>query len=141
MNKILTLSILVLCFYSCSNETRKENTRENTEKKETSTPPEQKWKINDEMIVHLKNMESSVLNFEGEELAEYHSLSDSLSKNIKLLLSSCTMKGKAHDALHSWLMPFFDLRDQLAESDDLEIAIDVHQQMKLAFVDFRKKFE
>ena len=46
-----------------------------------------KWKVDDSMMIHIRNMEKDVKEFSGTELSEYKSLSGRLQSNISLLTS------------------------------------------------------
>ncbi len=110
---ILAGSILL---FSCNNATKEQ---EKVKTETVSQEPEhqhdenetielnngEKWKVDENMITHIRNMENDVSNFKGTTLTEYKTLSENLQKNVDLLTSNCTMKGKAHDELHKWLLP------------------------------------
>jgi hypothetical protein len=64
----------------------------------------EKWKVDANMITHIRNMENDVISFAKVEQKDYKSLSEKLQSNIDLLTSNCTMKGKAHDELHKWVI-------------------------------------
>lgn len=139
---LFTFSLSIILF-SCSSEKKQEKPEETakdrTEKEITSK--EGKWKINDTLVMHVKKMESTVTSFHEKELEKYHILSDTLTAQINAMVNSCRMKGPGHDELHRWLHPFMKMKNKLGETSNLDTAIDIHQQMKLAFVEFRKKFE
>lgn len=69
----------------------------------------EKWKVDDHMMVHLRNMEGAVVALENPSLSECKTLSTQLQNHLNLLTSNCTMQGEAHDELHKWLLPFLEL--------------------------------
>ena len=73
----------------------------------------EKWQVDANMLTHIRNMENDVVSFAKVEQKDYKSLSEKLQSNIDLLTSNCTMKGKAHDELHKWLLPYIDLVKEL----------------------------
>ena len=123
-NKTLSLIVISLFLFSCGN-TSKEKSKEETE---TVTHEEhqhnaeiqtielnngEKWNVDTNMITHIRNMENDIISFAKVEQKDYKSLSNKLQSNIDLLTSNCTMKGKAHDELHKWLLPYIDLVKEL----------------------------
>ena len=115
MKKItISLTVISLFLFSCSN-TSNEKSKQQTE---TVTHEEhqhndemqtielnngEKWKVDANMITHIRNMENDIISFSTVEQKDYKSLAEKLQSNIDLLTSNCTMKGKAHDELHKWL--------------------------------------
>lgn len=81
---------------------------------------DEKWSVNKEMMVHIKNMESDIEVTSNESSPNYEDLGSKLDENIGLLTSNCTMTGKAHDELHKWLLPFIDLVKDLNATDSKE---------------------
>ena len=65
-----------------------------------------KWKVPMAMMQHLNVMQEDIARARENNLKNYKALSLSLEKEIDLLTSNCTMKGKGHDELHKWLVPF-----------------------------------
>ena len=110
--KISTIVLSVFLLVSCNNKANEEAT--------VATEPEtyqhldtqaiqlndgKKWKVDDHMMVHFRNMEKAVSAADNEN---YQMLIDELASNINLLTSNCTMKGQGHDELHKWLLPFIE---------------------------------
>jgi hypothetical protein len=71
----------------------------------------------------------------------YKSLSEKLQSNIDLLTSNCTMKGKAHDELHKWLLPYIDLVKELSEAKDPTEAEKQFQNIQTSFNTFNQYFQ
>ncbi len=101
----------------------------------------QKWKVDTNMMVYIRDMETKVNTFNGTTLSEYKGLSESLNKNIELLTSNCTMEGKAHDELHKWLVPFIDLAEGFSGVTTEKDANDHYMHIKASFTEFHKYFE
>jgi len=101
----------------------------------------EKWKVDENMITHIRNMENDVSNFKGTTLTEYKTLSENLQKNVDLLTSNCTMKGKAHDELHKWLLPYIDLVKKLSEAKDEIKAAKQLEYIQTSFSTFNQYFQ
>ncbi len=86
-------------------------------------------------------MENDVSNFKGTTLTEYKTLSENLQKNVDLLTSNCTMKGKAHDELHKWLLPYIDLVKELSEAKDETKAAKQFEYIQTSFSTFNQYFQ
>ena len=149
---IISITALSLFLFGCVNTT-KENAKEQTEnnnKKEHHHNDESeeielnngvKWNVDSNMIIHIRNMENDVISFAKIEKKDYKSLSEKLQSNIDLLTSKCTMKGKAHDELHKWLLPYIDLVKQLSESKDEIEAEKQFQKIEKSFITFNQYFQ
>ena len=73
----------------------------------------EKWKVDDNMMAHIRNMEKDMIAFADNSDKNYTELVSKLKTNLDLLTSNCTMKGQAHDELHKWLVPYIELVDAL----------------------------
>ncbi|MFT7344275.1 MAG: hypothetical protein ACI9XP_000858 [Lentimonas sp.] len=100
----------------------------------------EKWKVLDEMMGHIRNMESDVIAFENQEEKDYQSLAIRLIDNIDLLTSNCTMTGQAHDELHKWLLPYIDIVSELTETKNNEAAGEIYQKIQVSFKTFNAYF-
>jgi len=153
MKKIIILiPVISLFLFSCGN-TSKEKPKEQTETvthKEHQHDEEseiielnngEKWKVDANMITHIRNMENDVISFAKVEQKDYKSLSEKLQSNIDLLTSNCTMKGKAHDELHKWLLPYIDLVKSLYEAKDETEASKQFQNIQTSFTAFNQYFQ
>ncbi len=58
-----------------------------------------------------------------------------------LLTSNCTMKGKAHDELHKWLLPYIDMVKELSEAKDETEASKLFENIQISFTTFNKYFQ
>jgi hypothetical protein len=57
------------------------------------------------------------------------------------MISSCTMHGKAHDALHDWLMPFLQLNKEYAAAPDDVTQSAKFEKIKDSLSTFHERFE
>lgn len=153
MKKIIILiPVISLFLFSCGN-TSKEKPKEQTETvthKEHQHDEEseiielnngKKWKVDANMLVHIRNMENDVISFDKVEQKDYKSLGEKLQSNIDLLTSNCTMKGKAHDELHKWLLPYIDLVKELSEAKNETEAEKQFQNIQTSFTTFNQYFQ
>jgi hypothetical protein len=51
------------------------------------------------------------------------------------------MKGKAHDELHKWLLPYIDLAKELSEAKDETEASKRFENIKSSFITFNQYFQ
>lgn len=116
--KNVLLAIVALFLFSCNTKSKEEKTTEiKTEEHQHSKSEAiqlndgKKWKVDNNMMSYIRNMEKDVVIFENENDTNYSLLAKKLMANIELLTSNCTMKGKAHDELHKWLVPYIELVD------------------------------
>jgi hypothetical protein len=65
-----------------------------------------KWLVHDNMMTHIVKMSEDVKAASLQTDRDYDGLNKNLLEGIDALTSDCTMKGKAHDELHKWLLPF-----------------------------------
>jgi len=101
----------------------------------------EKWKVDDEMLVHIRNMERDINSFVTIEQKDYKLLAEKLKLNIDLLTSNCTMKGKAHDELHKWLLPYIDLVNELSNAKDVTNASKQFENIQASFKTFNQYFQ
>ncbi len=153
MKKItILIPVISLFLFSCgntSNEKSKEQTETVTHKEHQHDEESEiielnngeKWKVDANMITHIRNMENDVISFAKVEQKDYKSLGEKLQSNIDLLTSNCTMKGKAHDELHKWLLPYIDLVKELSESKDETEALKHFENIQTSFTTFNQYFQ
>jgi len=153
MKKItILISVISLFLFSCgntSNEKSKEQTeivtheehQHNAEIQTIELNNGEKWKVDANMISHIRNMENDVISFAKVEKKDYKSLSEKLQTNIDLLTSNCTMKGKAHDELHKWLLPYIDLVKELSEAKVETEASKQFENIQTSFTTFNQYFQ
>ena len=153
MKKItILIPVIGLILFSCgntSNEKSKEQTetvtheehQHNAEIQTIELNNGEKWEVDTNMITHIRNMENDVISFAKVEQKDYKSLSEKLQSNIDLLTSNCTMKGKAHDELHKWLLPYIDLVKELSEAKNEAEAEKQFQNIQTSFTTINQYFQ
>jgi len=157
MKKLIILSSVFFGFAACGNpsvESKKEinkDTAKGSELKEEkhhhdeSTAIElnngEKWTVDKDMMVHIRNMEKDVVAFGKNTGKDYATLAKKLLANIDLLTSNCTMTGKAHDELHKWLLPYIDLVGELEAAKNEEEAAKFFGELEHSFHTFNEYFK
>lgn len=143
---LITGSALVLT--SCGNSAEKDSSNSdpiheghNHDDESIELDDGKKWIVVDEMMGHIRNMESDVALFESQEEKDYHALSVKLENNIDLLTSNCTMTGQAHDELHKWLLPYIDMVDELSNAKNDEAAASIYHKIQVSFKSFNTYFK
>lgn len=112
---LITIAALSISLSSCSQH------HEHGHEQETiSLDNGQKWKVDDNMMVHIQQMVTDVEATASQETKDYEALDKMLLANIDRLTSDCTMKGQAHDELHKWLLPFIALANDLENRNGLK---------------------
>ncbi len=93
------------------------------------------------MMQHMRNLEQELRRFEASAEKDHAALASAIDLHTTQLISSCTMQGPAHDALHQWLMPFLELnKDYAAASDEAARSLKLREiQDSLAV--FHERFE
>ncbi len=147
--KILLIPISLLLF-SCGNTVNENSTKE-TEVVVTADHHHNdepialnngnKWKVDENMMTHIRNMEKDINTLDLRGAMEYAELAGKLEHNIELLTSNCTMEGQAHDELHKWLLPFIDLSSEFSECKTVEKYAEIFQKIKSSFIIFNTYFE
>lgn len=138
---IVTLSLTLLAI-SCTNQTESNdssNSLKNTYNIELVN--NEKWEVNKEMMIHIKNMESDIEVSSNQSNPNYEELGSQLDENIGLLTSNCTMTGKAHDELHKWLLPFIDLVKDLNATDSKEVQQESFDAIQESMNEFNTYFK
>lgn len=153
MKKIaISLTVISLFLFSCSNisnEKSKEQTetvthkeyQHNDEMQNIELNNGEKWKVDTNMITHIRKMENDIISFSTVEKKDFKLLSKKLQSNIDLLTSNCTMKGKAHDELHKWLLPYIDMVKKLSEVKDETEATKQFENIQNSFTTFNQYFQ
>lgn len=133
-----------LVLFSCNTKSKEEKTNEmntvehqHSENEAIQLNDGEKWEVDDNMMRHIRNMEKDVVNSDKENSANYSLLAEKLKANIELLTSNCTMKGKAHDELHKWLVPFIELVDAFSKDKSANQLT----EMKHSFLTFNQYFQ
>ncbi len=100
-----------------------------------------KWTINPEMKPHIHASSILLDEYISAGNQDFKRLADDLSAHTDLLISSCTMEGPDHDALHKWLHPHMELIKKLGKSGDLNEADEIISKLKESFNQFNQYFE
>ena len=133
---------IAVVFLSCSNN---EESSQNGEQMKNTYGIElvnnQKWEVNEEMMIHIENMESDIQSTSGEVNPNLEELGSKLDDHIGLLTSNCTMTGQAHDELHKWLLPFIELVNGLNEASTGELQEESFQLIKESMNEFNAYFK
>ena len=141
LNYIIILGISIVLF-SCNNSSETSNSqKEHNHNDAIELDNGEKWKVVDEMLAHIRNMEADINAFNEQEEHDYNALAVKLEDNIGLLTSNCTMKGKAHDELHKWLLPYISLVDDLSKSANEDEASKHYKELQESFKTFNNYFE
>lgn len=124
---ILTLSLVLIACNSSSNY------KSVYEEVDLVLENEQKWVIPDVMKVY---MDSSMRILEGvsKETGLTSTQITDLKRQKEGFVSNCSMQGKGHDVLHSWLIPYIDLLGQLDPKNDevsSEVVLDLVKAREL----------
>lgn len=135
--KIALLAAVGLLLFSCNTKSKEEKSTEiKTEEHQHSKGEAiqlnkgKKWKVDDNMMLHIRNMEKDVVNFDKEDDKNYSLFADKLKVNLDLLTSNCTMKGEAHDELHKWLVPYIELVNAFSKEKSADQFIEIQHYFK-----------
>ena len=135
--KIAFLATVVLLLFSCNTKSKEEKATEiKTEEHQHSESETiqlnngEKWKVDDNMMLHIRNMEKDVVHFDQEKSTNYSLLANKLKTNIDILISNCTMKGQAHDELHKWLVPYIELVDSFSKEKSANQFTEIQNSFK-----------
>ena len=88
----------------------------------------------------MGEIKSSLASAKPSSLADYQALGDSLNKQLRELISGCTMKGAAHDELHVFLTEFMPQVGKLRKASDLPAAEAAFLALKNLSVEFGTYF-
>jgi len=100
-----------------------------------------KWVVDKPMMAHIRTMEKAVHDFEGTPRRDHAALAAAIQDSLGRLVTNCTMKGKAHDELHKWLMPFLGLSADYTKATDPRIQQEKFREIKTALVVFNEYFQ
>ncbi len=101
----------------------------------------EKWEADENTLSVVARMETQVSEFERTGRTAPKVLADSLSQQMNLLVSGCTMKGKGHDELHKWIMPLTDQIKQLSAATTADETSQRVNQLKESFETFHGSFK
>ena len=147
--KITTIAMATFFLFSCNDKAKNETVEPNqtteteaevhnhSDDEAIQLDGDKKWKVDDNMMAHIRNMEKDIASFDNSKPENYQVLADNLKDNLDLLTSNCTMKGQAHDELHNWLLPYLDLVDDFSKDKSAEQFTEIQN----SFTTFNKYFE
>jgi len=150
MKKKLMVAFLAFSIVACKPnaseadkaETTNANTAEDAVQHESlALNNGKKWHVNEDMKPHILASEALLTEFLAQQNEDYQSLAENLKTQNKALISSCTMTGPSHDALHHWLHPHLDLVKLLATADDTASASEVLLDIQFSFQKYHQFFE
>ena len=95
----------------------------------------------EDMMNHMRNLEQDVRAMDALPQKDHAALAAKIDAHTKQLIASCTMDGKAHDALHDWLMPFLKLNKEYAAATEEETRSAKFMQIKELLAVFHERFE
>jgi hypothetical protein len=99
------------------------------------------WSANIETTEGIGNMVVLVDSFTDTESVEAYSiLSNHLSSTLNTILKECTMDGEAHNNLHTYLYPMFDMIEGIG-STDLETCKVSYSELKAQLSEYPNYFE
>jgi hypothetical protein len=150
--KIILIPAIALFLFSCGNASNEKSedlseieTHDEHHHDDESEAIElnngEKWTVDANMLTHIRTMENDVVSYAKVEQKDYKSLSEKLQSTIDLLTSNCTMKGKAHDELHNWLLPYIDFVKELSEAINEAEALQQFENIQTSFTTFNQYFQ
>lgn len=100
-----------------------------------------KWVVDTPILAHIRNLESAVQQLDQSPDHDHARLAAEIQEQLGRLVTNCTMKGPAHDALHQWLMPFLALSTRYSQAEDLPSQQQTLRAIQQALVQFNQYFE
>lgn len=100
-----------------------------------------KWVVPPGMMVHIRNIETDIHNFEAAPAKDHATLASAIQQHLGRLVTNCTMEGKAHDELHKWLMPFLGSSQAYVDATALRVQEEKCRELQRALVVFNRYFE
>ncbi len=132
---------------SCQRSTKDNNAKSGSDASGASTTvaadsgKSAKWAMPEAMMSHMRLLEQDVLAFESSDEKDHAALAAKIDGHTKQVISSCTMEGKAHDALHGWLMPFLQLNKDYASAPDDATRAAKLKEIRESLEVFHERFE
>jgi flavorubredoxin len=100
-----------------------------------------KWRMPEAMMKHMRNLDLDVRTIGSSAEKDHTALATKIDEHTKQLISSCTMDGKAHAALHDWLMPFLQLNKDYAAAPDVATKSAKFKEIQNSLAAFHERFE
>jgi len=149
MNKIFIIISSIILIIACNNQPEKKEVKEapiaaiikHIDSNAIALNNGEKWKVDDKMLVHIRNMENDINSFENTSNSDYKELAKKLQSNLDLLTSNCTMQGQAHDELHKWLLPYIDLVNVFSETTNKQELQAQLKKIQASYLTFNQYFQ
>lgn len=149
MSKLFIIISSIILIIACNNQTEKKEVKEvpiaaiikHIDSNEIVLNNGEKWKVDEKMLVHIRNMENDINSFENTSNTDYKELAKKLQSNLDLLTTNCTMKGQAHDELHKWLLPYIDLVNVFSETKNKQELQAQLKKIQASFLTFNQYFQ
>lgn len=100
-----------------------------------------KWRMPEAMMKHMRNLDLDVRTVGSSAEKDHAALATKIDEHTKQLISSCTMDGQAHQALHDWLMPFLQLNKDYAAAPDVATKSAKFKEIQDSLAAFHERFE
>ncbi len=100
-----------------------------------------KWVVAKPMMLHIRNLEKAVQDFEKTPGAEHAKVATDIQENLGRLVTNCTMEGQAHDAVHKWLMPLLGMSAEYSKATDPVVQQAKLEEIKESLQVFHMYFE
>lgn len=81
-----------------------------------------KWQVPEDMMWQVQSQKDKLFEYQMAGDTTYIKLAHDLDSLCKNLVNICTMDGEAHNVLHEWLIPHWELIDQIGAASSLEEA-------------------
>lgn len=123
-NIILAFSFLITIITSCSSS---ENKSAETivadgpianEEEFLQLNGGEKWEVPSDMMWLIQQQKDKLFEFTQAGDTTYSKLGKELDSLCTGLVQTCTMTGDGHNNLHLWLLPYWDIIDQIKVSSD-----------------------
>lgn len=138
-NKIIFLALISFAtLQGCSNETKTEFSIYDNVKLELNG--QQKWHVNEDMMPHLRTSFKLIEGYDSKKTS-HTTLAEDLAIEKDLFVGKCSMEGKAHDMLHTWLVPYMELIEVLKMQSDEKEAARIYADLIQAKMLFETYFE
>lgn len=130
--KWLFMTITMLFILACnSNEQTGDITLNNGER----------WEVNAEMHPFIEKGNEILTTYIDGKSTDYEGLARDLKEQNSELISSCTMTGESHEALHKWLHPHMGLIENLAKAENEATANQYIKELKTSFNTYNTYFK
>ncbi len=131
---ITFLIVLGVTFNAC-------NTKQHAENTQLTLNNGAKWQVDANMKIYLTKSMEIFEKYQLNKETNYQKLAADIEEQNQLLTKNCTMQGKAHDALHTWLVPHLELVGKLKTTQAQDESISIINKIALSFGTFNKYFE